>query len=105
MVKIEKLPTDQINKCKELIPDWFFIDEKYIKKEFTFSDFKTGLEFLNIIGDIAEMLDHHPRVTLSYTRLLIELSTDSIQAISELDIELARRIDNSHKKYKDLKGE
>jgi 4a-hydroxytetrahydrobiopterin dehydratase len=44
------------------------------------------------IGDIAETLNHHPDIVLTYPRVVVEISTHDVGGITEFDFELARRI-------------
>ena len=45
------------------------------------------------IGFLAEQMDHHPDVDLRWRRLHLTLVSHSAGGVSELDLELARRID------------
>lgn len=65
----------------------------YLKKEFTFSDFREAFSFMTRVAFLAEELNHHPDWENSYNRLVIKLKTHDKQRITELDHELATRID------------
>jgi 4a-hydroxytetrahydrobiopterin dehydratase len=45
------------------------------------------------IGFVAEQLDHHPDVNLRWRTLHLTLVSHSAGGVSELDLDLARRID------------
>jgi 4a-hydroxytetrahydrobiopterin dehydratase len=45
------------------------------------------------IGFVAEALDHHPDVDLRWRTLHLALVSHSAGGVSELDLDLARRID------------
>jgi 4a-hydroxytetrahydrobiopterin dehydratase len=45
-------------------------------------------------------MDHHPEWFNVYNKLNIELNTHSIGGVSELDIELAKFIEENYKKFK-----
>lgn len=47
---------------------------------------------MNKIGEAAEAANHHPDVTLSYTDVIVTLSSHDVQAITRRDIELAQQI-------------
>lgn len=57
------------------------------------ADFASALALANQIGAIAEELGHHPDLSVSWGRLGVRCSTHSIGGLSELDVELAGRID------------
>lgn len=68
-------------------------DAKSISREFTFSNFKEALLFVNKVGEIAEEEKHHPDVKVfAYKKVLVELSTHAISGLSENDFILAAKI-------------
>ena len=64
-----------------------------ITKEFKFKDFSQAFGFISRVALAAEKLDHHPEWSNVYNRLTITLSTHDCGGLSQLDIELAHRID------------
>ncbi len=64
-------------------------------KEFELKDFLRSVEFINRIATVAEEMDHHPDLFLhSYKKVKISLMTHSEGMITELDHELAEKIDS-----------
>lgn len=61
-------------------------------RDFAFKDFNGALDFINRVGTIIEELDHHPEIYNVYNQVSLALMTHSVDGISELDIELAKRI-------------
>ena len=59
-----------------------------------FDDFKAALNFVNLIGDEAEQLDHHPDVDIRWNKVTLILSTHSAGGLTERDFTLAHRIDD-----------
>ena len=47
----------------------------------------------------AEKMDHHPNWSNSYNKVKISLTTDSEKSVTQLDFDLAAKIDNTFKKY------
>lgn len=64
-----------------------------LRKEFVFNDFKEAFAFMTKVADIAETMDHHPDWSNSYKRVTIELMTHDAQGITDLDFELAGKIE------------
>jgi len=63
-------------------------------REFEFDDFIQALDFINRVGNIAERLDHHPRIDNSYNKVILELSThDAGNTVTDKDRQLADAID------------
>jgi 4a-hydroxytetrahydrobiopterin dehydratase len=58
-------------------------------------DFASSLAFVNGVGALAEEMDHHPDIDIRWNVVTLRLSTHSAGGITELDLELARRIDAS----------
>ncbi len=64
-----------------------------ISREFVFKDFVEALEFVNRVGDLAEMEGHHPDILIhSWNKVLITLYTHSVKGLSENDYILAAKI-------------
>jgi len=73
--------------------DWKTENNK-LKKEFTFNDFMEALGFVNQVGELAQGMDHHPDILIhSYKKVLITLTTHSEGKVTDLDHQLASKID------------
>jgi 4a-hydroxytetrahydrobiopterin dehydratase len=68
-------------------------DNKKLRRELSFKDFKAAMELVNKIAVIAEEEGHHPDITINYNKVLIELTTHAIGGLSENDFILAAKID------------
>ena len=68
-------------------------------KSFDFKDFKQALIFINKVGELAESMNHHPKIINVYNQVTFESWTHEQEAISALDHRLAKEIDQ---KYKEL---
>ncbi len=64
-----------------------------ISRSFEFANFLSGLAFIAKVAVHAEILNHHPEIELTYTKVKIKLTTHDIKGLSSLDFELAKRID------------
>jgi 4a-hydroxytetrahydrobiopterin dehydratase len=70
------------------------IIEKKLTKNFEHNDFAEALSFINKIGVLAEEMNHHPDILLyDYKFVRITLFTHSKKMITNLDQELAEKID------------
>ena len=63
-------------------------------RTFKFSDFKEAFGFMTRVAFIAEKMDHHPTWSNVYNSVTIELTTHDAGGVTELDIQLAQRVDN-----------
>lgn len=56
-------------------------------------DFKQAVVKLNAVAEVAELLQHHPDITIqNYNELIITTSTHSENKITDKDYELAKSI-------------
>jgi len=68
---------------------------KYLVKEFELQNFKEAVVFVGKIMPIAEMLEHHPDISIhSYNKVKIMTATHSDGKITKKDRELAKMIDS-----------
>lgn len=58
-----------------------------------FGSFPTAVRFITELAPIAERLDHHPDLRLSWRTVELSLSTHSAGGLTALDFELARELD------------
>jgi 4a-hydroxytetrahydrobiopterin dehydratase len=87
------LDDKQVKKDLEsLNGEWSVIDTR-LERVFEFPNFKTGLDFVNKIGAIAEKENHHPDIQLGWGKVVISLTTHSAVGLTDKDFELARKID------------
>ena len=75
------------------IQNWTSVEDKRIKKDFAFHDFKEAMEFVNKVAKIAESEGHHPDIHVFYNRVQLELWTHAVSGLSENDFILAAKID------------
>jgi 4a-hydroxytetrahydrobiopterin dehydratase len=64
-----------------------------IEKSFRFADFGAAWGFMSRVALAAERLDHHPEWSNTYNRVTIVLTTHDAGGVTELDVALARHID------------
>jgi 4a-hydroxytetrahydrobiopterin dehydratase len=72
--------------------DWEQLLGKLVKT-FQFKDFEEALKFINSVGQIAESMNHHPKIINLYNTVTLELWTHDQNAITDLDFQLADEID------------
>lgn len=68
--------------------------DNFLKKTYTFADFREAFAFMTRVAFIAEAMNHHPNWSNVYNRVTIELSThDAGNTITDKDKKLAEAID------------
>jgi len=91
---IPPMTAEQIAKYRPQIDAaWEVIDNKKIRREFKFKDFKEAMVFVNNVANLAEEQGHHPDISIYYSKVVIELWTHKINGLFINDFILAAKID------------
>ncbi len=64
-----------------------------IRKTYTLDSFPEAVAFVNRVAEMAQQADHHPDIDIRYDRVGLALSTHSQGGLTDLDFDLARKID------------
>ena len=86
------LNAQDIKDWLKKLPNWD-LEKKHIERLFEFDDFSQAIEFVNGVAEIAEEDDHHPEIDVRYSKVTLRLSTHSEGGLTDLDFELAEKID------------
>jgi 4a-hydroxytetrahydrobiopterin dehydratase len=87
-----RLSPAEIEEQASLVPKWVLKGES-IEREFQFKDFRSAVDFVNRVADLAEEHDHHPDILISYTKVRLVLSTHKVGGLSGKDFLMAAGID------------
>jgi 4a-hydroxytetrahydrobiopterin dehydratase len=91
---VAKLGAPRIMELLPQVPGWNVKDDK-LCKTFECKDFKTGMQFLNRVAELAEKEGHHPDFCLHhYNRVDFTIFTHEVGGLSENDFILAAKIDS-----------
>jgi 4a-hydroxytetrahydrobiopterin dehydratase len=81
-------------KAVQDLDGWSNVDGRdAIHKTYRFKNFRQAWAFMSEAALIAEKMDHHPEWSNVYGRVDVTLTTHSVNGLSELDTQLARKID------------
>jgi 4a-hydroxytetrahydrobiopterin dehydratase len=64
-----------------------------IHKDFKLQDFKGSVDFVNRLTPIAEQMNHHPDLAISWNTVSVTITTHSQGGLTDNDFELAKQID------------
>ncbi len=64
-----------------------------IEKAFEFQNFHDTMAFVNAVAFVAHAQDHHPELSVSYSRCVIRFNTHDVGGISVTDFECAAHVD------------
>ena len=68
-------------------------DGTTIRRELRCADFRSAIDLIVRIADLAEAVDHHPELVNVHARLTITLTTHEVGGVTGRDLELAHAID------------
>lgn len=79
------------------LPDWRRAEDprEAIFRAFLFKDFNAAFGFMARCALRAEQLDHHPEWFNVYNRVEVTLTTHDADGVTELDLTLARFMDEA----------
>lgn len=91
MARPSALSPAEIEARLAALPEWTLANGK-LHRAFRFADFPRAFAFMSAAALHAEKLDHHPEWSNVYDRVVVDLVTHDAKGITELDFELARRM-------------
>ena len=86
------LTPEQIQDLASELPAWSLQNGK-LQRELRFVDFVEAFAFMTKVALVAEAMGHHPEWSNVWNRVTIALTTHDTGGLSNLDREMARRID------------
>jgi 4a-hydroxytetrahydrobiopterin dehydratase len=87
------LSDDQIQERLQGLEGWER-DGESIRKQFKLDDFTGSVDFVNRLTPVAEDMNHHPDLEISWNTVTVSISTHSEGGLTENDFELAGKIDS-----------
>jgi len=85
-------PSDVTARLAAELPHWTY-EDGWIRRRIRTSGWKATLMVINTVGHLAEAAWHHPDIAASYAFVVVKLQTHSAGGITELDLALAKRIE------------
>jgi 4a-hydroxytetrahydrobiopterin dehydratase len=64
-----------------------------IQKTFHFANYLETMSFVNAVAFIAERHDHHPDMSVHFSRCVVRFNTHDVKGISITDMECAMEVD------------
>ena len=83
----------ELEGLERQVPGWNVVEEHHLEKTFRFPDFRSALEFVNRMGNLAEEQGHHPDIFLAWGKAGVKIWTHKIDGLTESDFILAAKID------------
>ena len=87
------LSSPEINVRLNKLVDWK-LNNQSIEKEFNLKDFVSALAFVDKVGEVAEIMDHHPDIFIhSWNKVKFTISTHNEGGLTDKDFNLAEKIE------------
>jgi 4a-hydroxytetrahydrobiopterin dehydratase len=88
----ERLGDEQIREALTSLPEWSVEDGRLCRR-YQFPSFGHAIGFFAAAATFIEKMDHHPEWSNVYNRVEVRLWTHDAGGITQLDLELARRLE------------
>ena len=96
----QKLNGEQVKKALETLDGWQALTKREgIEKTFQFQNFNQAFSFMTRCALLAEKLDHHPEWQNVYNKVEVVLTTHSANGLTQLDIDMATKMNLYAKVY------
>ena len=86
------LHADEVTRQLGDLPGWQW-DGAALRRSIELPTFRGAIHVVDEVAEIAEQMNHHPDVDIRWKTLRFVLSTHSEGGVTQLDVELAHRID------------
>lgn len=87
-----RLQDAEISEALNDLPGWE-VHEGKLHKTFKFGSFAQAMGWMVSVGIQADKLDHHPDWSNSYNKVVVDLKTHDMDALTTLDLTLARKME------------
>jgi len=85
-------PAEVADGVRSLAEGWSVAGDTLVRSV-EFDSFLTAVRFIGELAPVAERLDHHPDLRLSWRTVELSLSTHSAGGLTALDLRLAAELD------------
>ena len=92
MPRPDRLSPDDVTTALSDLPLWSGGADG-IERTLQLPSFRAAAEAVSVIADVAEQMDHHPDMDLRWTKVRVAVVTHSAGGVTQLDLDLARRVD------------
>ncbi len=92
--KLGTYSEDEVRRKLEDLPGWYY-EEGWIRRQYKTDGWPSTLMLVNQIGYVAEAAYHHPDLSVTWAKVTVKLKTHSENGITDRDLELARKLDQT----------
>lgn len=89
----QTLSAVEVARALAELTDWTG-DTTSLRRSVKASSFAAGIRLVDAVAEIADGMDHHPDIDIRWTTITFTCATHSAGGVTEIDVELARMIDD-----------
>ena len=89
----ELIPADEIEDALKRCPEWE-AEGDAITRTIEFEEYMEGIDFVNDLAEIIDEAQHFPEIDIRDCKVTLRLKTEDVGGVTDIDVELASRIDN-----------
>jgi 4a-hydroxytetrahydrobiopterin dehydratase len=90
---VATLSAQEIHQHLKDVPRWTLVDDRALRRQFTFGSFPEAISFVVRVAFHAEAADHHPDITINYRHVSLTYTTHSEGGLTVKDFDGARAVD------------
>ncbi|MCP5535851.1 MAG: 4a-hydroxytetrahydrobiopterin dehydratase [Akkermansiaceae bacterium] len=88
----ELIPADELDDALKRCPEWE-VEGDAITRTIEFEEYMEGIDFVNDLAEIVDEAQHFPEIDIRDLTVTIRLKTVDAGGVTDIDVELATRID------------
>ncbi len=77
------------------IPTWTMLDHHILEQTYVFADDDTAEQFIDQVNEFSEAMDHNAVITQDNAEVKLQVTTNDVKGLTELDFQFALRADNA----------
>ncbi len=89
---VPALAGEELTGLSRQVPEWEVVEGHHLAREFGFGNFREALDFVNLVGELAEEQGHHPDIELGWGRAALTIFTHKIDGLTQSDFILAAKV-------------
>ncbi|UTR08634.1 4a-hydroxytetrahydrobiopterin dehydratase [Evansella sp. LMS18] len=97
---MERLTGQEIEALLNEHKDWKLTEEKWLERKYRFTDYLTGVEFVQRIARLSEDANHHPFISIDYKLVKVKITSWRARGLTKLDFQLAEKYDGIYNEHK-----
>lgn len=91
---MQTVSEEKLQQFRSRYPEWKVAGkQRALKRIITHDNFLAGAQLFVALTALAEKHNHHPDVTVTYTRSTVQLTTHDAGGITQKDLRLAQAIE------------